>query len=183
MKRIKALMLGVAGSTLIATSALAADIPVVVAPTPPPPPPAPVFDWSGPYIGASAHVSWCGGGVICIPPTVYGGALVAGYNAQFGSFVVGAEGQVSATWGFGPFFIAEANARAGYALDRVLLYTQAGVGYMFGGGGAIYTVGAGVEFAVNDSISLFTEVAPYRFFGGSPTFWRASGGVNFHFGN
>ena len=48
----KAFLLGVAGSALIASGAMAADLPTV--PTVgAAPPAAPVFGWAGPYAGAS----------------------------------------------------------------------------------------------------------------------------------
>src|SRR5215510_6319992 len=49
-----ALGLTALGLTALATSAIAADLPVKA----PPPPPAPVWTWSGPYIGAHIGGGW-----------------------------------------------------------------------------------------------------------------------------
>lgn len=95
----------IAIAALIATPAVAADMPVKA----PPPAPAPVYSWTGFYVGANGGYGWrdsrtitftpndpliqvltCGGsaGGTCAPPASFGvaggfGGYQAGYNWQF----------------------------------------------------------------------------------------------------
>jgi len=157
-----------------AVAANAADIPMAPAPPPPPPPAAPVFDWSGPYVGAYAGyvfgVGWVQTGV------------QVGYNFDLGGFVAGIEGQVGPTFTF-PGIAAEANvnARAGIGFGQTLLYGEAGVGYLFNAGFATWNAGGGIEFLVNSDVSLFTEAKAIGAFGGGIFGVTVQGGVNWHF--
>ena len=104
-KCVLSLLAGVAGITLAATAASAADLPSQ-APPPAPILAAPIFTWTGFYAGVNAGWGWrdsdresvvLGGAV---PGTLYfpdngdggftGGGQI-GYNYQIGSFVVGLE--------------------------------------------------------------------------------------------
>jgi len=171
MKRTLAAVAIVLGT---ATAASAADIPMAPAP-PPPPPAAPSFDWSGPYVGALA--GWVVG------PGPYLGAQI-GYNFDMGGYVVGLEARAgSPVLGFLPY--GTLSGRAGVALgatDNILLYGAAGVGFA-PGPGFFYTFGGGVEFAVSDSVSIFTEARGIGIFTGGCCGALVQGGVNFHFGN
>ena len=102
------LMVSAALAVLLGTPALAADMPVKA-----PPPPAPVWSWTGFYIGADAGYAWNQGtgGRTCVNPAgmAFGsgctlniensiisqrGGLVggeAGYNIQSGIFLAGIE--------------------------------------------------------------------------------------------
>jgi outer membrane immunogenic protein len=98
---------------LTAGSAFAADLPARVAPAPYIA--APMFTWTGFYVGLNAGAAWnnsdggfgYGGPAFIAPgPLVYGsissnndagftGGVQAGYNWQIGSFVVGVEGDIN----------------------------------------------------------------------------------------
>ncbi len=98
---------------LTAGSAFAADLPARVAPAPYIA--APIFTWTGFYVGLNAGAAWnnsnggfgYGGPAFIIAPNVYGsvnsnnktgftGGVTAGYNWQMGSsFVMGVEGDLN----------------------------------------------------------------------------------------
>jgi outer membrane immunogenic protein len=98
---------------LSAGSAFAADLPARVAPAPYIA--APMFTWTGFYVGLNAGAAWnnsdggfgYGGPAFIVAPTVYGavgtnndagftGGVQAGYNWQMGSsFVLGVEGDLN----------------------------------------------------------------------------------------
>ena len=155
-----------------AVAANAAD-PIMPAPPPPPPPAAPVFDWSGPYVGAYT-------GYLFGPGFLQVGAQ-AGYLWDLGGFVVGVEGQAGGGWAFpGLFGEANLNARAGYSFGSVLAYAEAGVGVLWP---VTFTwnAGGGVEFAINNDMSLFVESKYYGTFGGGGLAIGVQGGLNWHF--
>ena len=94
----------------LATAASAADLPMRAAP-PAPPPVAPVFTWTGFYVGI--HGAWIRNDVdvsrtrtnipcICLPRRAdlydsgLGGGGQVGYLMQFGSFVAGLEADITA---------------------------------------------------------------------------------------
>ena len=177
---------------LAITQAGAADLPRRTDAAPPAPiySPAPIFTWTGFYVGLNTGYGFgkfTGGG-----DTLFGkahGGLVGGtvgYNQQFGSIVLGVEGD----WDWsgvkgsntlaGPVFgsakltnLATARIRAGYSIDKALLYVTGGYA-----GGTIsgslndttiprnfsssnwnngYAVGAGVEYAFSKNISVKAE--------------------------
>ncbi|WP_411035864.1 outer membrane protein [Shinella sp. BYT-45] len=159
---------------------------------------APAINWSGFYVGVhggggrtsvdAAYVpngpaaSLSGGGAL--------GGVQAGYNWQLDQFVVGVEGDISAT-GIGaaidcpnPAFSCESDTnwlgsvrgRAGISFDKLLLYGTAGVGF---GGIKVFTdngtqfgerktetgwvAGAGVEYAISERLSVKAEFLHYDF--------------------
>lgn len=157
-------------------TAFAADLytPVPATPTYTPTPvytaPA-AYDWTGPYAGALLGYGWgtLTGGTA--PDTLSGfmaGAFV-GYNVQSGSAVFGAE--MDAQWsgmdGTDPVnevnWTSSFRGRIGYALDRFLPYVTGGVALagVSTNTGAVppttttefgWTVGAGVDIAVTDTV-------------------------------
>ncbi len=163
---------------LLCGQALAADLPM---PAPPPRAPAayvpvaPVFTWSGIYIGANGGYSFgttepAGGTNFTTNGIVAGGTI--GGNIQTGAFVFGAEGdfdwdnikgtpacggvagcELKSTW------LATARGRIGVAFDRVLVY---------GTGGAAFQ---NLQFQFPGSASTTTN----------PFGWTAGGGVEFAF--
>jgi outer membrane immunogenic protein len=178
MKRIL-----IAGALALAAGgqALAADLPPP--PAPPPrapatyvPAPAPIFTWTGIYIGINGGYAFGNGdfssgtSVSSVNGFLVGGTL--GGNYQIGSFVIGLEGdgdwtnldgKNSACGGFGGCevrndWLATVRGRAGWAWDRVLFYGTGGAAFGNVQGGSIggpfdsgtqvgWTAGAGVEVA------------------------------------
>lgn len=174
MKFGRALLLGAAGSVLLAGSAFAADIPQPPGPPPPPPPPpAPMFSWSGPYVGAFAGYDFTLSGAIA--------GVQFGYNWEFGNFVAGLEVETIYPI-FGATLVdARLNARLGAAFaDKFLVYGEAGIGSWVAV--PVWTVGGGVEYAVSDSLSLFAEAEAVFVMGGGYVATQLTGGMNYHAG-
>jgi len=178
---MKRLLLAAALAFAAGGQALAADLPP---PAPPPPPPrapatyvpaAPVFTWTGIYLGVnggygfgSATDSFC---CETLNPNGFlvGGTL--GGNYQFGNFVIGAEGDfdwndlvgkdatcVPAGCETKSTYLGTARGRAGFAWDRVLFYGTGGAAFGNIEAGSIggpfdttsrvgWTAGAGIEGA------------------------------------
>ena len=181
----------------ISGSAFAADV-VVNEPVPIVPA---GFTWTGGYVGLQFGGGWSnvdqpfsffppgpanlsqdnanGSGVI--------GGVFAGYNWQSGSFVFGGEADIDATSidgddggsagdinGFKAQWMASARLRAGYAVDRWLIYGTGGYAYLRGKADRRdpgfeesqsasfngWTIGAGAEYALTDNIIIRGE---YRF--------------------
>jgi outer membrane immunogenic protein len=209
MKRIL-----IAGALALAAGgqALAADLPQ---PGPPPPrAPAtyvpvavPYYNWGGIYLGinggyAFGDVAPSGFTSFSANGFLAGGTL--GANFQAGAFVFGVEGDVDYSGltaslpGGGTFdskWIATARGRAGYAIDRVLLYVTGGGAFAnlqgpgFSATGTGFTGGAGIEFALAQNWTakaeyLFVDmpnVAPTVGISGKFTESMARVGVNYKF--
>ena len=142
-------LMGVVGSALIATSAIAADLPptpTVMAP--PAPMAAPAFDWSGMYFGVDIATA--------AAPISIGGHV--GFNIQRGRTVFGLEGGVGVVVA-GPVFNAYLKGRAGFVVgQRALLYGMVSINTFFVPGPPVFWVaGGGAEFAINDRMSIFGE--------------------------
>jgi outer membrane immunogenic protein len=190
MKRLPLLACVVALTETFGASAFAADVSLFKGPAPAFE--APVFSWTGFYLGINAGYGfgkseWSNATTAgSIDPQ---GALVGatfGYNWQTGSWVLGAEGDINATWisnsttsgtglcagGTGcdthNTWLGTARARLGYAWNRYLPYVTGGGA--FGtvkmspntGGSEIdtrlgWTAGAGVEYAYKDAWSVKLE--------------------------
>jgi len=140
---------------------------------------APGFDWSGPYIGAIAGLYTNGSSF------QYGGVQF-GYNFVLRDRILAGLEVETIHWrspGY-PLVSAALNGRLGFiAGDRVLIYTEAGIGTYFFSGTGVVTLGGGVEVAVTDAISVFGEVNRDFFFGGglAPTsFSSFEAGFNYH---
>jgi outer membrane immunogenic protein len=175
-------------AALIVSQASAADLPTHKAPAPPPMV-APAFTWTGCYVGL--HIGGDIGRVEAGAPAavsadtsgVIGGGQL-GCNYQFQSFVIGAEGEI---WGsglngstsFAPApgvaalptingtaksdFAGDVALRAGFAIDRALIYGKVGAAwadYQFSASSPGFgtsasdvfssvLVGGGVEYALD----------------------------------
>lgn len=191
--------IAIAAAAALAVSAGAAEAADLY--TPPPVEPAPVyvpppFTWTGFYVGLQAGYQFAGEHTVFTPggpppadldPDGFVGGAHAGFNYQWGSIVLGIEGDVefSGVEGDAVYnglaFAVEGNwqgsvrARIGYAFDRLLIYGTGG--WAFGSfdyaavpaaaGGVSddathngYTVGGGVEYAMTDHITARIE---YRY--------------------
>jgi outer membrane immunogenic protein len=192
------LLSAVALSALAIGSASAADLPRrQAAAAPVPVYAAPIFTWTGFYVGGQVGYAWgtnksnvtfpgIGPSVSYDGNGVVGG-VHAGYNQQFGSLVAGLEGDFEASGVRGSaspaagLFVrsrtdwqGSVRGRLGYAFDRVLVYGTGGVAFQnykfdsFTGAGALsssttragWTIGAGVEYAINNNWSARLE---YRY--------------------
>jgi outer membrane immunogenic protein len=131
--------------SLIATSgAMAAD---AIVQEPVPIAEAPVFTWTGGYVGIQGGYAWneaefdavFGSGSRDFDGGLLGGFI--GYNWQVGSFVFGVEGDINATWNdetfafpgveveVGTDYLASIRGRVGYAWDRTLIFGTGGVAF------------------------------------------------------
>lgn len=186
---MRPLMLASAGSlALMCVPAFAADATADLPMT------APGFDWTGYYAGLQAGYGWgqseiTEGAPFSITPDVDGG-FVGGHVAglwQFDQAVIGGEADLNyssmegttesgpgSTFGTDIKWFGSVNAKAGYAMDRLLVYGVGGVA--FAGietsqiSGAAFTetktnvgwtVGAGVDYALTDK---FIVGAQYRYY-------------------
>jgi len=176
--------------TALAVPAFAAD------PTTDLPMTAPGFDWTGYYAGLQAGYGWgqsditvTEGAPFSITPDIDGG-FVGGHVAglwQFNQAVIGGEAELNyssiggtALSGLGSTFGTEVkwfgsvNAKAGFAMDRLLVYGIGGVafagietsqvaGASFAGTrtNVGWTLGAGVDYALTDK---FIVGAQYRYY-------------------
>ncbi len=158
MKRI-VVVGGLAISALLIVAPLSAANAADMAVKAPLQAPAPVYSWTGFYVGVEGGGGWAktqhtnsGNGINSGTTDISGGLLggTYGYNQQFGSWVIGVEGDFS--WsGLKKFFndnngtgfcspnpaqcetdlrwFGTDRARLGYAWDRYLVYGTAGVAY------------------------------------------------------
>jgi outer membrane immunogenic protein len=183
MKRI---LIASALALATAAPAFAADLPPAAAPPPRAPvayiPAAPVFSWTGFYVGLNAggafgSSSWTTPsgpvGSFSTIGALFGGQI--GGNYQIGQFVIGAEGDfdwqnlrgatatgfcgIAAVGGcaVASNWIATIRGRAGFAADRALFYIT--------GGGAF------------TNVKPSTAALPYG--GGTEAGWTAGGGIEY----
>ena len=155
---------------------------------------APGFDWTGFYAGGQAGYGWGNsditgndGGPFSFKPDIDGG-FVGGHIAglwQFDQAVLGAEAElnyaaIDGTTDAGPGFgtdvkwFGSVNAKAGYAMDRVLIYGVGGVA--FAGietsqpaafaqtrTSTGWTLGAGVDYAFSNNVVVGAQYRYYDF--------------------
>ncbi|MGL4284928.1 MAG: outer membrane protein [Phreatobacter sp.] len=165
------------------------------------------FGWSGFYLGAHAGFGWAKssyqdftGSAIFTSADVTAnglfGGVQAGYNWQVNNFVLGVEGDLSLgglrqrTVLAAPAgdiyrarvpFLSSLRLRAGYAIDRALLYVTGGLGvatfterytdnvaipavtYRASSTRAGYTVGGGLEYALDQNWTTKVEYLYYGF--------------------
>ncbi|MGL4288463.1 MAG: outer membrane protein [Phreatobacter sp.] len=183
---MKKLIIAAAALAGLASSAQAADlgvqrvaVPAAIL--------APVFNWTGFYVGlnagvgiANTNLGTLSGGALPGSGTGFVGGAQVGYNYQINNFVLGVEGDFGyfgvrrsfdTGLGVGLFsgywktnWDASIRARAGVAIDRLLLYVTGGVafadfgaGTSFGGAALLvnstnqtrvgWTIGGGAEYA------------------------------------
>jgi outer membrane immunogenic protein len=163
MRTILGAAFGTAVSIAMAGYATAADMPVRNYYTAPATYSA--SSWAGPYIGGQFGYEW--GTVSNNParPDGFQGGVEAGYNWQFGQFVVGGETDLNisgaqdttAGFQFSNQWYGTVRGRAGIAFNNILLYGTAGLGYGALSGqapgflsssrtSAGFVAGAGVEY-------------------------------------
>ncbi len=191
-----ALIAGTAALAIAASTAQAADLPSRRSPAPVYNA-LPVFTWTGFYAGLNAGYGWSTGTSRYYDPSFgvvggrrkggFVGGAQAGYNYQFGMFVLGAEtdlqyagvGNKGSSYGTTYFpgdsdgYFGTIRARAGVALDRAFVFGTGGFAYGDIGGNKPYdtelgrhrdnstnwgwTLGGGVEYAITDNITAKVE--------------------------
>ena len=188
---VRSLSLGVAAAALLAGGAHAADL--IIPTTPQPIYEAAGFDWEGLYVGVRAGGQFVGSTTYAgYPVNSTSGVLGAAVGVNFipvDPFLIGAEVTGDYIWNgtttSGEFF---ANLKAGAVVtDAALVYAIGGVGNNWTGGNStsVYQLGAGVEFAVTDAVTVRGEVVGQGDFdGASDPFFesaKATVGVFYHF--
>lgn len=166
---VRSLAIGVSAAALMVGGAQAADL---IIPTTPQPIYAPAgFDWEGLYVGARLGGQFVGANAGTYANvtnnTTYGvvGAAVGVNFIPMDPVLLGVEVTADYMWNTtaavtnsGEFF---ANLRAGAIVtDNALIYALGGVGFNNTAAGSVgvYQLGGGVEFAVNDVITVRGEV-------------------------
>jgi len=195
-----------------AGAAAAADLLMRAAPPAPIIAAAPIFTWTGFYVGVNAGFGWSDDDFDSVDLAdddndggFVGGAQV-GYNYQIGSFVVGLEGDIQyADFGGDDRFdfdndgivdddfnnsdwFGTVRARAGVAFDRALIYATGGFAFADDANG--WTVGGGVEYAFTNNLSAKIEGLyvnldnddDFPGFDGETDFGVVRAGLNFRFG-
>ena len=189
---VRSLSLGVAAAALLAGGAQAADL--IIPTTPVPIYESAGFDWEGLYAGVEIGGVFNSFGVGSLPSNVTQGVVggIVGVNFMVADPVlVGLEVQGDYIFGSGDAGLFLALARVGAVVtDQVLVYAAGGVGVQTRTGfdsSGVYALGAGVEFAVTDSVSVRGEVLGLGDFSGpfaGGDFFesaKATVGVFYHF--
>jgi len=147
--------------------------------------PSGVYDWNGFYVGLQTGAGWSrmrdNGAAATYGINGFMLGAHAGYNFQSSNFVFGVEGDVNYNWNrtqlvpgyFGATrWDASVRARAGYAIDRTLLYVTGGIAFTnlhvdrpvaptsVDMGYTGWTLGAGVEHAFTKNLTARLE---YRY--------------------
>jgi outer membrane immunogenic protein len=137
--------------------------------------PISAYAWAGPYLGVNLGYQWGYATGNPTKPSGIAGGVEAGYNWQTGQFVFGGEADIAlsgaddtfAAWKFANPWFGTLRARAGFALNNVLVYGT--LGFAFGGGYAEvagrsesrthsgWSAGGGVEVAVTRNVSARVE--------------------------
>ncbi len=177
----KMTLMAALAASLVATGAVAADLPRKSAPVAPIvyKPATPIFTWTGFYMGANAGYGWgsaTGADRASFKdPTGFIGGGQIGYNHQVDRWVFGLEtdlqysamtATLAGVKGSIPYF-GTVRGRAGVAVDRFLPYLTAGFAYgglkgsdaTTSGSSTSYgwTAGAGVEYAFDRNWSAKLE--------------------------
>lgn len=188
MRRSAAMWVSVAfvAFSSVFSTALAADLRAPPRKAPPLLAPAPVFSWTGFYVGGHIGYGWSQFSADGDSRTAKGflGGVQGGFNYQIDQFVIGVEGEYAwanvkadeplfaGTLTLKNDYFASAAGRLGYAFDRILLYGKVGAAWTrdkwdatdgFGGTATAtsartgWLFGAGVEYALFESISVKLE--------------------------
>lgn len=168
-----------AAAMLLASPALAADIPTVDEPIAPNYIAPMGFDWTGFYVGANLGYGFSSdfndkANLLLDEASGFTGGVQAGYNVQFDPMVVGIEGEVDYANISDRFGGAKGSldwrgsvtARLGWAIDRFLPYVKGGLAFgdvSFDTGQSDskvlwgWTAGVGAEYAITDNVSVRAE--------------------------
>jgi outer membrane immunogenic protein len=164
----KALLLATAATLAITGSAIAADPPMIID--------EPIidntFDWNGFYLGIN-------GGILSEASGTYPSiGIDFGWNWAESDILFGIEGDLDWYVTAGAF-TGELQGRIGAVFDPAVLYIDGGIGGVSNGN--VYGfLGAGVEFAVADNMSLGLQ-ADLLSTGGGIAAVRGEATLNWHF--
>ena len=189
---VRSLALGVAAAAVISSAAVAADL--IIPTTPQPMYEAAGFDWEGLYVGARlggqfTGVQNYGNQAVSTTSGVIGGAVGVNF-IPVDPILLGVEVTGDYIWNnvttTSEFF---ANLRVGAIVtDSAMVYALGGLGMQNNGVGSVgvYQLGAGVEFAVTDAITVRGELVGQGDFTNAPgdEFFesaKATVGVFYHF--
>lgn len=174
MKKV-ILAISVAGLTVVAVAAHAADLPRGPSPYYSTPTPGTYYNWAGGYVGANVGYQWGKVDNTGTNPSGLEGGLQGGYNWQSGQFVYGAEGDLQISGAddtFAPYkfsnpWFGTLRARAGMAMNNILLYGTVGLafGELKGETGGLtedkthvgWTAGLGAEVGITQNWSAKLE--------------------------
>ena len=193
---IRRLWLSTCLAVATAASASAADLPAEKGPPAYEPPPAPVFSWTGFYLGGQAGYAWGGdsisdidglnnaaGRTYSLSADGFVGSGVIGYNYEINQFVAGLEANVGymglsrTNWEPNAVNVTsnhidsglygDVTGRLGYAFDRVLAYVKGGWAFYDG------------EANINNTLGGFGGgiATSGDFMGG----WTVGGGLEYAF--
>jgi len=150
MRSLKLALLATAAMAALSSATFAADL--IAEPQPAAPVINNSFNWDGAYIGAFLEGQTA--------PNAFGLGVDLGVNALMNNLVLG--GDLEAVAATGGNFSAQLTGKVGGLLsDSVFLYAYTGVGSRTPSSYYV-PVGAGVEFAVADNVSIKAE-AQYNF--------------------
>ena len=183
MKMGRSLVLGIAGSMMISSGAMAADVPPLVVAAPPPPPmAAPAFDWGGFYVGAFGG-AWFELGDTFTFDWLRAGVL-AGANYQIGdNFIAGLEvtgglydfDDVTWEWGVA--------GRVGIvAGDNFLLFILAGL-FADSDDYEYLHLGGGIEFGIGERLAIRADVLFEKEIGEVFDYISITAGLSWYLGN
>jgi outer membrane immunogenic protein len=179
-KKMKKILLGTVALVALgmSTSAYAADLRGRTYTKAPPPPPAPIYNWTGFYLGAHIGAAFGNDTIFGNSDARFMGGGQIGADYQFGpNWVAGIEGQYSAVAGnnnglFKEQGLASVTGRLGWTWGPGLLYVKGGYAYQDRSNnlGVIstadrdgYTVGAGLEYMFAPNWSAKVEYQYYDF--------------------
>jgi outer membrane immunogenic protein len=174
---MRKLLLAAAAAVAVATHASGGDLPLQRRSTYAPPEIyRSLFNWTGFYIGVHGGYGWGHSGGSGTDPDGFVGGVQAGYNWQVApNGVLGLETDISASSidgknngvKFSTDYVGTIRGRAGYTIDRVMLYVTGGAAYGRGDlnvGGLSnnqfhwgWTLGGGVEAMVTPNVSARLE--------------------------
>lgn len=174
-------------ATSLATSALSADLPY----RQPPIAYAPVFTWSGLYVGLNAGMGWANAGNITVTGPTAGSSAILGGNAGDGAFVGG--GQAGFNWQSGALV---------YGLEADIQYVGSNRNASWGqytwwanrdggDGGYFGTVRARMGYAIDRTLIYLTGGLAYGGLNSNPLTgnttsnagWTLGGGFEYAFTN
>jgi outer membrane immunogenic protein len=174
---MRKLLLAACAAVALATHASAGDLPLQRRSTYAPPETyRSLFNWTGFYLGVHGGYGWGNSSGSGTNPDGFVGGVQAGYNWQVSpNSVLGLETDISATSidgknngvKFSTDYLGTIRGRAGYTIDRVMLYVTGGAAYGRGDlnvGGLSnnqfhwgWTLGGGVEAMVTPNVSARLE--------------------------